>query len=88
MPVPAIGFPGITSLSAEEVANPAQVLLGFFEFAHLHQVKEMLANVRDIVLTKKFAHKNYYSREEDEMSYFFEQLEKLIEASHLLKALD
>lgn len=81
------GLAGIASLSPEEAANPAQVLLEFFEFAHLHQVKEMLEDIKNSVLTKRFRHLNY-TREEDDLAYFFEKLEKLIEACYLLKAKD
>lgn len=87
MPGRFVGHAGITSLSPEEVENPAQVLLEFFEFARLHQVKEMLQDIRNSVLTKRFTHLNY-TREEDDLTYFFEKLEKLIEASYLLKAKD
>jgi hypothetical protein len=87
MPAPVVGNNDITRLSPEEAANPAQVLLQFFEYAHLHQAKEMLVNVRNMIITKKFAHKNY-SREEDEVAYFFEKLEQLIEACFLLRAKD
>jgi hypothetical protein len=87
MPAPVVGKNVITRLSPEEAANPAQVLLQFFEFAHLHQAKEMLANLRNAIVAKKFVHQNY-SREEDEVAYFFEKLEQLIEACFLLRAKD
>lgn len=87
MPGRFAGHTGIASLSPEEVADPARVLLEFFEFAHLHQVKEMLEEIKNSVMTKRFRHLNY-TREEDDLKYFFEKLEKLIEASYLLKAKD
>jgi hypothetical protein len=87
MPGRFVGHAGIASLSPEEAANPAQVLLEFFEFVHLHQAKEMLNDIKNSVLNKRFRHLNY-TREEDDLTYFFEKLEKLIEASYLLKAKD
>ncbi|HEX2631129.1 MAG TPA: hypothetical protein VHM26_19075 [Chitinophagaceae bacterium] len=87
MPGRFVGHTGIAVLSHEEAADPAQVLLEFFEFAHLHQVKMMLEDIKNSVLTKRFSHL-HYTREEDDLNYFFEKLEKLIEASYLLKAKD
>lgn len=87
MPGRFIGHVGIASLSPSEAAHPAQVLLEFFEFLHLHQVKEMLEDIKSSVLAKRFSHLNY-TREEDDLTYFFEKLEKLIEAAYLLKAKD
>ena len=87
MPGRFTGHAGVASLSPEEAANPAQVLLEFFEFLHLHQVKEMMEDIKSSVLAKRFGHLNY-TREEDDLIYFFEKLQKLIEAAYLLKAKD
>jgi hypothetical protein len=87
MPGRLVGHADIISLSETEADNPAQVLLDFFEFVHLHQAKEMLEDIKQSILAKRFLHLNY-TREEDDLNYFFEKLEKLIEAAHLLKAKD
>ena len=81
------GYAGIVNLSPSEAHNPAEVLLEFFEFVHLHQAKEILEDIKNTVVSKRFMHLNY-TRDEDDLTYFFEKLTKLIEASYLLRAKD
>jgi hypothetical protein len=73
-------------LSPEQAANPMSVLHALFDFAHLPQVREMLWDMLRAVVTGSFS--SLSQDEKNDLMYFYEQLEKLVEAAHLLHKTD
>jgi len=73
-------------LTPEQVANPMLVVHGLFDFAHLPQLREMLWDVLRTVVTGSYA--SLPEAEKNDLLYFYEQLEKLLEAAHLLHKSD
>ena len=69
-------------LSSEEVKNPELVIHQFFDYAHLPEVRSHLWDWLKSTVSGDF---NSLSRQErSSLLYFFEQLEKLVEAAHLI----
>lgn len=73
-------------LTAEQVANPMLVVHALFDFAHLPQLREMLWHLLRAVVTGSYA--SLPQDEKNDLLYFYEQLEKLMEAAHLLHKAD
>lgn len=73
-------------LNPEQVDNPIQVLHALFDFAHLPQIREMLWDMFRAVVTGSFG--TLSQEEKNDILYFYEQLEKLVEAAHLLHRSD
>ena len=73
-------------LSPEQVTNPMLVLHSLFDFAHLPQIRDMLWDLLRVVVTGSFS--SLSQDEKNDLLYFYEQLEKLVEASHLLHRSD
>jgi len=71
------------ALSPEERENPMNVLGNFFSFAHLPQVRELLWKWLKATITGNY-NKTLSRLERENLVHFYEQLEKLIEAVHLL----
>jgi hypothetical protein len=69
-------------LTPEQVANPMLVVHALFDFAHLPQIRIMLWDVLRAVVTGSYA--SLPQTEKNDLLYFYEQLEKLLEAVHLL----
>ncbi len=69
-------------LNSEERENPKQVIDEFFSYAHLPQVRELLWELLKTAITGSYCH-NLTRQEREGIIYFYEQLEKLIEAAHL-----
>ncbi len=73
----------ICHLTEEEIGDPADVLKNFFDYARLPQVRQLLWEWFKTTATGTF-NKSLTRRERDNIAYFYEQLQKLIEACHLL----
>ena len=70
------------TLSKEEVDNPEIVLDGLFDFAHLPQIRELM---REFLKTTVCGSWDILRpSERADILYFYEKLEKLVEASHLI----
>lgn len=60
------------------------IVENFFDIAHLHEVKEMLREIKEQLIKKSYPHKKG-SRQYSNTIYFFERLEQFIEAVYLLR---
>ncbi len=69
-------------LSKEETLNPHSVIYAFFDYAHLPQVREMLWEWLKITAVGNW--QSLSTEERADVLYFYEQLEKLVEAAHLI----
>ncbi len=69
-------------LSKEEILTPTMVLAAFFDFAHLPQIREIMREMLTTIVTGNWHLLNSSNR--NDMLYFYEKLEKLIEAAHLI----
>lgn len=74
-------------LSAEEIEDPFMVIHNFFSTGHLPQIREMLWELMKATVTGSFC-SALTRRERADMVYFYEQLEKIVEAIHLLHQKD
>jgi hypothetical protein len=71
------------TLSAEEKDDPQHVLQQFFDFARLPQAREFLWLWLKTTIAADF-NKALTRRERSDLLHFYEQLQKLIEAAHLI----
>lgn len=69
-------------LSTEEIENPGKVIEDFFKVSHLPGMRSSLWELMKTMVTGTFS--NLKSRERARLIYFYEQVEKLIEAAHVL----
>lgn len=70
-------------LSKEEMQEPLQVIRDFFMDAHLPEIREQLWEFLKTTVTGNYC--SVLNRQErSNLVHFYEKLEKLIEASHLL----
>ena len=69
-------------LNSKETADPEMVIEEFFHYARLPQVRWYLWEMLKTMITGNFPRLN--GRERANLVYFYEQLERLIEAVHLL----
>jgi hypothetical protein len=69
-------------LSPEEIAEPHLVLAAFFDFAHLPQIREMLWDFLKLTVSGTWHAESGESK--NDMLYFYEKLEKVIEAIHII----
>ena len=60
------------------------VIQRFFDLAHLHEVKEILNEIKEQLLTNSFNHSED-SIQYSNTIYFFERLEQLVEAAYVLR---
>ena len=73
-------------LTEEEVANPWLVIDSFFEYASLPQIRDELRIWLEITVTGNFPdHSNNEQR--NNLIYFYGQIERLIEATYILRIL-
>ncbi|MDB5232583.1 MAG: hypothetical protein JWN76_3388 [Chitinophagaceae bacterium] len=70
-------------LTDKEAANPHQVIADFFDFAHLPEVREILWDWLKITVTGGFG-KDMRIGERRDLLYFYELLQKLVEAAHVI----
>ena len=70
-------------LSKEEIANPVQVIHNFFTNDHFPEVKNQLWCLLKTTVTGEYC--GVLTRKErSDLLYFYEQLEKLVEATHVI----
>jgi len=72
-------------LTKEQIVNPIEVLHNFFDFVHLPEAREHLWELLKTTVTGNYC-KTLTRGERSNLIYFYEQLEKLLEASHLIHA--
>lgn len=77
-------LPPLKCLTTEELDNPEQVFINFFENFNLADAKKLIEEAKEIVVRKKFRFRPY-SIEEDNTKFFFEKLEKLVAAAWMIK---
>jgi hypothetical protein len=70
-------------LSREEMENPMLVIHDFFSYGHLPEIRYQLWDLLKTAVTGNYC-KLLTRRERSDMVYFYERLEKVIEAIHLL----
>ena len=69
-------------LSPEEQQQPELVLQNLFESFHLHELQTMLELAQKMVLHSL---RNKGQREQETWLYFFEKLERLVEAGWVMR---
>jgi len=69
-------------LSKEEIEDPFIIIHGLFDFAHLPQIREMLWSFLKVAVSGTWNTLSSYDRLD--LLYFFEKIEKIIEANHVL----
>jgi hypothetical protein len=67
----------------QEIRNTFSAIENFFIYMHLHEAKEMLAEVKEQLFHKNYPHLPH-TVPYDNTVYFFEKLEELLSAVHLL----
>jgi len=77
-------FSSITILSEEEMENPERVITSFFESIDLKDAKDNLKEALELWVEKKFDFREY-TTEEDDLRFFFEKVEKVMEVSWLMR---
>lgn len=69
-------------LSAEEIAHPDQVVEDFFDYANMPQVRGFLWEIFKTMVSCSYP--GLKRREKASLIYFYEQVEKLLEAIHVM----
>lgn len=70
-------------LNKEEVENPYLVIEELFDFAHLPEIRNLLWEWLKTTVTGDF-NESLDTREKSSLLFFYEKIEKLIEASHII----
>ncbi|MET0393061.1 MAG: hypothetical protein ABW019_07955 [Chitinophagaceae bacterium] len=70
-------------LSPAEIQDPLSVIHDFFQYAHLPEIREQLWEMLKTTVTGGYCHELSH-RERTDLIHFYEKLEKLVEAAHLL----
>jgi hypothetical protein len=70
-------------LTPEEIKKPIGVINSFFDFANLPQARDLMDEWIKTTVTGSFNHE-LTRRERTSLYYFFGQVQRLIEACHLL----
>lgn len=70
-------------LSREEMEQPMQVIHDFFSYGHLPEIRDQLWELLKTTITGNYC-KTLSRRERSDILYFYERLEKLVEAIHLV----
>ncbi|MDB5231050.1 MAG: hypothetical protein JWN76_1855 [Chitinophagaceae bacterium] len=70
-------------LTKEEIENPYQALDSFFDYAHLPQFRDILRDSLRATVTGDF-NENPSDRSRHRIFSFYEQVERLIEAAHII----
>lgn len=73
-----------TKLEEEEIKNPYLVLYRFFDYANINSQREHLWEWLKITVSGTFSSELLSRGNRYDMIYFYEHLEKLIEAAHLI----
>ena len=69
-------------LSKEEIENPYQVIHAFFDYAHLPQIREHLWEWLKLTVSGNYNKES--CRERTNLLYFYEKIEQLVEAVHII----
>jgi len=72
------------TLTEMETENPELVFQSFFDNFTMKDTREQLQEALKLVIKKRFRYR-MYSIEEDDVRFFFEKLEKMVEAAWLMK---
>jgi hypothetical protein len=70
-------------LNREEMDDPIIVIHNFFSSQHLPQAREQLWEMLKVTVTDNYC-KSLTRTEKSDLVYFYEQLEKLVEAVHII----
>lgn len=70
-------------LTKEEMENPMQVLHDFYSYSHLPAIREQLWELLRATVTGNYC-SSLTRRERCDLLFFYEKLEKVIEATHVL----
>jgi hypothetical protein len=71
------------NLTLAQREDPMLVIQDFFDYAHLPEARQQLWEMLKTIVTGNFP-RTLNRRERTDLVYFYEQLEKLVEAAHLL----
>lgn len=71
------------NLGDDEIGNPLLVMHELFSFGHLPEIRELLWTSFKTMIAGNYA-TSLTADERNELVYFYEQLEKLVEAAHLM----
>jgi len=74
----------LQTLTETETENPELVFQSFFDNFTMKDTREQLQEALKLVIKKRFRYR-MYSIEEDDVRFFFEKLEKMVEAAWLMK---
>ena len=69
-------------LTKEQIENPYEVLVGFFDFAHFPSIRDQLWELLTTTASSNFH--TLTRRDKANMMYFLTKLRPLIEAVHLI----
>jgi len=71
-------------LDEEEISDPCLVLARFFDYSDIHSVRKYLWDWFKITVTGTYNTNALDELQRSDMINFFEHIEKLIEAAHLI----
>lgn len=74
-------------LSPEEMEDPMAVIHDFFAYAHLPEIRALLWDMLKTIVAASYCH-ILNVQERTNLLHFYEKLEKLVEAAHLLHKKD
>jgi hypothetical protein len=75
----------ISSDSDSMIELPLSIIDSFFNYNHVGESKNMLREIREQLFNKSYPHQ-FNDMEHDNVVYFFEKLEELIDAAFLLRS--
>lgn len=70
-------------LNYEEMENPLLAIHDFFSYGHLPEIRQHLWEMLKAMVTGNYCNL-LTRRERSNLIYFYEQLEKLVEAAHVI----
>jgi hypothetical protein len=71
-------------LAADELKDPRLVLARFFDYAGIDQQREQLWEWLKTMVSGSYSSRLLTKKQRYDLLYFYEQLQRLIEAAHLL----
>jgi HEPN domain-containing protein len=71
-------------LSDEEIANPMKVVYEVFDYAHLPDLRNTLWEWLKMTVSGNFNKRSLHYKDRESLLAFYEKIQKLLEASHLL----
>jgi len=70
-------------LHGEELENPVKVIHDFYSYCHLPEIRRKLWELLKTAVTGDYS-RALSGKERSDLVYFYEQLEKLIEGTHVI----